>query len=52
MWSHTFPSSFFTCGFIQGFPVPCVSVEAQRLFRTGYEPRDVDAQDPAQLEQP
>lgn len=45
---HTFPSSFFTAGSIRGMPVPCVSVEAQRLFRTGYEPGDVDVHDLAQ----
>jgi lincosamide nucleotidyltransferase A/C/D/E len=47
---HTFPSSFFTAGSIHGMPVPCVSVEAQRLFRTGYEPRDVDVHDLGQLD--
>lgn len=47
---HAFPSSFFTVGSIQGTPVPCVSVDAQRLFRTGYELRDVDLHDLAQLE--
>ena len=47
---HTFPSSFFTVGSLHGTPVPCVSVDAQRLFRTGYEPRDVDLHDLAQLD--
>lgn len=47
---HVFPSSFFTVGSLQRMPVPCVSVEAQRLFRTGYDPRDVDLHDLAQLD--
>jgi lincosamide nucleotidyltransferase A/C/D/E len=46
---HTFPPAFFTTGSLHGMQVPCVSAEAQRLFRTGYEPRDVDAHDLAQL---
>lgn len=47
---HTFPASFFTAGSIDGMPVPCVPVEAQRLFRTGYELRTVDVHDLAQLD--
>jgi lincosamide nucleotidyltransferase A/C/D/E len=46
---HTFPPSFFTFGSVHGTRVPCASIEAQRLFRTGYEPRDVDVHDLAQL---
>jgi hypothetical protein len=30
--------------------VPCVSLEAQRAFQTGYEPRQVDLLDLAQLD--
>jgi len=47
---HTFPPSFFTAGSIHGMSVPCVSAEAQRLFRTGYELRDVDVHDLVQLD--
>ena len=42
---HVFPRSFFVTGSLAGVPVPCVSVTAQRLFRTGYEPRDSDLHD-------
>ncbi len=42
---HEFPRSFFTLGRIGGSSVSCVSVEAQRLFHTGYELRDVDRHD-------
>lgn len=48
---HEFPRSFFAQGRIGGTSVPCVSVEAQRLFRTGYELRDVDRHDLAVLDQ-
>jgi lincosamide nucleotidyltransferase A/C/D/E len=46
---QVFPPSFFTLGSLHEMPVPCVSIEAQRFFRTGYEPRDVDVHDLAQL---
>ncbi len=47
---HDFPSTFFTVGSLDGVPVPCVSAPAQRLFRTGYEPREVDTHDLALLD--
>jgi lincosamide nucleotidyltransferase A/C/D/E len=48
---HVFPRSFFVAGTLGGVPVPCVSVTAQRLFRTGYELRGVDVHDLAVLDQ-
>lgn len=48
---HEFPRSFSTLGRIGEISVPCVSVEAQRLFHTGYELRDVDRHDLAVLDQ-
>jgi lincosamide nucleotidyltransferase A/C/D/E len=48
---YTFPPSFFTVGRTGGVPVPCVSVEAQRMFRSGYELRPVDHHDLAVLHQ-
>jgi lincosamide nucleotidyltransferase A/C/D/E len=48
---HVFPPSFFVTGSLAGLPVPCVSVAAQRLFRTGYELRDVDLHDLAVLDE-
>lgn len=47
---HRFPPSYFTRGRLDGTPVPCVSVEAQRAFRSGYELRDVDRHDLALLD--
>ncbi len=47
---HVFPGSFFTSGSLNGVAVGCVSAQAQRLFRTGYEPRAVDVHDLAMLD--
>jgi lincosamide nucleotidyltransferase A/C/D/E len=47
---HEFPRSFFTVGSLCGASVPCVSSEAQRAFRTGYELREVDMHDLALLD--
>jgi lincosamide nucleotidyltransferase A/C/D/E len=47
---HVFPRSFFVTGSLAGVPVPCVSVTAQRRFRTGYELRDIDLHDLAVLD--
>jgi lincosamide nucleotidyltransferase A/C/D/E len=42
---HEFPRSYFTVGHLNGMTVPCVTAEAQRRFREGYEPRLADRQD-------
>ena len=42
---HEFPASYFTTGRLGGVSVPCVSVAAQRAFRTGYDLRDMDRHD-------
>jgi lincosamide nucleotidyltransferase A/C/D/E len=47
---HEFDRSWFTSGTLAGEPVPCVSVEAQLLFHTGYELRTVDLLDLAELD--
>jgi lincosamide nucleotidyltransferase A/C/D/E len=47
---HEFPRTFFTVGRLGDVSVPCVSLEAQRLFHSGYEPRAVDRHDLAVLE--
>jgi lincosamide nucleotidyltransferase A/C/D/E len=47
---HEFHRSWFITGNLGGVTVPCVSIEAQRLFRTGYELRIVDRLDLAHLE--
>jgi lincosamide nucleotidyltransferase A/C/D/E len=48
---HEFPRSFFTIGHIGNVAVPCVTKEAQRLFHSGYDLRQVDRQDLALLDQ-
>lgn len=47
---HEFPSSWFTSGTLGGVAVPCVSVEAQRVFHSGYELRPIDLLDLAELD--
>ena len=47
---HEFPRTFLTVGRINGVSVPCFSVEAQRLFHSGYLLRDVDEHDLAVLD--
>lgn len=47
---HRFPRSFFTVGSLGGVSVPCFTVEAQRLFHSGYGLRDVDRHDLALLD--
>jgi lincosamide nucleotidyltransferase A/C/D/E len=47
---HVFPRAFAAVGRLGDVSVPCVSAEAQRLFRLGYEPRDVDRHDLALLD--
>jgi lincosamide nucleotidyltransferase A/C/D/E len=42
---HQFPPSFFTVGRLGGVSIPYFSIEAQRLFHSGYERRDVDEHD-------
>lgn len=46
-----FPARYYTTGRIGGRTVPCVSVEAQRYFHEGYEPREVDRADLARLDE-
>ena len=47
---HEFSRSWFTTGTLGGVVVPCVSVEAQRLFHSGYELRTIDVLDLAELD--
>jgi lincosamide nucleotidyltransferase A/C/D/E len=47
---HELPTSWFTTGTLQGVTVPCVSAQAQRRFRSGYELRQVDLDDLGQLD--
>jgi lincosamide nucleotidyltransferase A/C/D/E len=48
---HEFPRSFFVVGRLGDASVPCFSIEAQRLFHSGYELREVDQHDLAVLDQ-
>jgi lincosamide nucleotidyltransferase A/C/D/E len=47
---HEFDRSWFTTGSLSQRPVPCVTAEAQRLFRSGYELREVDLLDLSELD--
>ncbi len=47
---HEFDRSWFTTGRLSGVPVPCVTIAAQRLFRSGYELREVDLLDLSELD--
>lgn len=47
---HEFDRSWFTTGLLGGQRVPCVSLEAQRLFHSGYELHAIDLLDLAQLD--
>lgn len=44
-----YPASAFVTGTIGGVVVPCLSVEQQVCFHQGYEPRERDLHDLAQL---
>jgi len=37
-----FQPTFFTQAIFAGRQIPCISMEAQKLFHTGYEPREKD----------
>jgi lincosamide nucleotidyltransferase A/C/D/E len=47
---HLFPASYFVMGSLSGVPIPCISLQAQRLFHRGYEQRENDAHDLALLD--
>jgi lincosamide nucleotidyltransferase A/C/D/E len=47
---HHFPAEWFVTGVLEGRPVRCFSVEAQRIFHAGYTLRPVDVHDLAQLD--
>lgn len=47
---HEFPKSYFVHGRLGSVTVPCVSATAQRHFHTGYELREADKHDLAQLD--
>ncbi|MFR9778560.1 GNAT family N-acetyltransferase [Micromonospora sp. MS34] len=47
--SFRWPRDCFTTGTIGGRPVDCISVDQQLRFHSGYEPREVDRADLAQL---
>ena len=42
---YEFQSSFFSQAVFEGRLIPCISLEAQKLFHTGYEPREKDLAD-------
>lgn len=48
-WYH-FKAEWFTTTVFEGRVIPCISAEAQRLLHSGYEPREVDKMDLANLD--
>lgn len=44
-----YPADCFVVGTLHGRPVPCLSVDQQIRFHTGYRPREVDLHDLALL---
>lgn len=48
-WYH-FKAEWFTSAIFEGRTIPCISAEAQKLFHSGYELRDVDKFDLENLE--
>lgn len=46
-----YPPNIWTVGSLGGRPVPCISVEQQRAFHSGYEPRPQDVHDLELLQQ-
>ncbi|WP_205215251.1 nucleotidyltransferase domain-containing protein [Amycolatopsis albispora] len=47
--TFTYPADCFVTGRIDGIEVPCLSVEQQLRFHKGYQPRERDLHDMAQL---
>ena len=47
---YAFPREWFVDGALAGRPVQCFSLDAQRVFHTGYALRPVDVHDLAQLD--
>lgn len=48
---YDYPADQFTTGRIGGMTVPCIGRNLQIVFHQGYEPREIDLLDLAQLEQ-
>lgn len=48
---HEFPPSYFATGRLHGTVVPCLSAQAQRAFRKGYQLRPQDHHDLSVLDQ-
>jgi lincosamide nucleotidyltransferase A/C/D/E len=45
-----YPAGCLTIGHLDGHPIPCLSIDQQIRFHTGYPPRDVDRHDLALLQ--
>lgn len=48
-WYH-FEPKWFSCSLFEGRVIPCISAEAQKLFHSGYELREVDITDMKNLD--
>ena len=40
-----FPTEFFGTTVFEGRKIPCISLEGQKVFHSGYEPREKDLHD-------
>ena len=40
-----FPPEFFGTTVFEGREIPCISLEGQKVFHSGYEPRETDLHD-------
>ena len=49
-WYH-FKAEYFSEALFEGRTIPCISLEAQRIFHSGYELREVDKEDLKKLEE-
>ena len=48
---YEFEADYFGSAVLDGRKIPCISVKGQKIFHTGYEPRDVDKHDMKYIEE-
>ena len=48
---YEFEADYFGSAVLDGREIPCISVKGQKIFHTGYEPRDVDKHDLKNIEE-
>ncbi|WP_287972618.1 aminoglycoside adenylyltransferase [Hungatella sp.] len=47
---YEFEADYFGSAVLDGRKIPCISVKGQKIFHTGYEPREVDKHDMKNIE--